>query len=98
MHGFRTADRSDLWINGGFFLFRPGIFEFIKPGEELVQEPFERLIAADALMAYKYEGFWRAMDTLKDRQILEDMVEQGTMPWRLHKENGTASTLAIAGS
>lgn len=98
MHGFRTADRSDLWINGGFFLFRTGIFDFIKPGEELVQEPFERLIAADALMAYKYEGFWRAMDTLKDRQILEDMVEQGTMPWRLHSANGASSTLATFGS
>ncbi|MCX5578603.1 glucose-1-phosphate cytidylyltransferase [Kaistia terrae] len=99
LKGFRTADRSDLWINGGFFLFRPGIFDFIRPGEELVQEPFTRLIEADALMAYKHEGFWRAMDTLKDRQMLEDMVEQGAMPWRASAAGGTSSLpLAIAGS
>lgn len=98
MRGFRTAGRSDLWINGGFFLFRPGIFDFIRPGEELVQEPFTRLIEANALMAYKYEGFWRAMDTLKDRQILEDMVEQGAMPWRLTDADGGRPPRAVAGS
>lgn len=98
MNGFQTSDRSDLWINGGFFLFRPGIFDFIQPGEELVQEPFARLIEANALMAYKHEGFWRAMDTLKDRQILEDMVEQGTMPWRVVGETASAPPLSIAGS
>jgi glucose-1-phosphate cytidylyltransferase len=53
-------------------------------GEELVLEPFRRLIEADKLMAFKHEGFWRSMDTLKDRQILEDMVEKGKMPWRLN--------------
>jgi glucose-1-phosphate cytidylyltransferase len=55
----------------------------MQDGEELVLEPFSRLIEADQLLAYKYEGFWRSMDTLKDRQVLEDMVEQGKMPWRL---------------
>ena len=48
-------------------------------------EPFNRLIEGDQLMAYKYEGFWRAMDTLRDRQVLEDMVEQGEMPWRIRR-------------
>ena len=42
-----------------------------------------RLIAADQLMAYRYEGFWRPMDTLRDRQVLEDLVDQGVMPWRM---------------
>ena len=51
-------------------------------GEELVLEPFKRLIEANKLMAYKHEGFWRSMDTLRDRQVLEDMVERGEMPWR----------------
>ena len=46
-------------------------------GEELVFEPFPRLIERDQLMAYKHEGFWRSMDTLRDRQVLEDMVERG---------------------
>ena len=52
-----------------------------KDGEELVLEPFNRLIKAGKLMAYKYEGFWRAMDTMRDRQVLEEMVERGETPW-----------------
>ena len=55
----------------------------MREGEELVETPFQRLIEADQLLAFKHEGFWRPMDTLKDRQVLEDLVEQGTMPWRL---------------
>lgn len=85
---FRTSDRSDIWINGGYFLLRQEIFDYMREGEELVVEPFHRLIKEDQLMAYKYEGFWRAMDTLRDRQVLEDMVEQGKMPWR--PQNGHA--------
>jgi glucose-1-phosphate cytidylyltransferase len=84
----RTSDRSDIWINGGYFILRREIFDYMREGEELVIEPFRRLIEEDQLMAYKYEGFWRAMDTLRDRQVLEDMVEQGKMPWRV--QNGNA--------
>jgi glucose-1-phosphate cytidylyltransferase len=83
VHAMRSWDRADLWINGGFFLLRPEIFEYMHEGEELVVEPFQRLIEAGQLMAYRHEGFWRSMDTLKDRQILEEMVEQGNMPWLL---------------
>ena len=71
-----------IWINGGYFIFRKEIFDYIQDGEELVLEPFNRLIEGGQLMAYKYEGFWRAMDTLRDRQVLEDMVERGETPWR----------------
>jgi glucose-1-phosphate cytidylyltransferase len=78
----RSSQQSDVWINGGYFLFRREIFDYIRAGEELVLEPFSRLIKAGKLMAYKYEGFWRAMDTLRDRQILEEMVERGQTPWR----------------
>jgi len=92
----RSSDRSDIWINGGYFLLRKEIFDYMQDGEELVQEPFQRLIEKDLLMAYKHEGFWRAMDTLKDRQVLEDMVEQGKMPWRVgdrqHNRRGLAIT------
>jgi glucose-1-phosphate cytidylyltransferase len=84
----RTSDRSDIWINGGYFILRREIFDYMREGEELVIEPFRRLIEEDQLMAYKYEGFWRAMDTLRDRQVLEDMVEQGKMPWRVQNGNG----------
>ena len=80
---FRSSDRSDIWINGGYFLFRGEIFDYMREGEELVLEPFKRLIDEDKLMAYKHEGFWRSMDTLRDRQVLEDMIEKGDMPWRV---------------
>ncbi|MDN5928511.1 MAG: glucose-1-phosphate cytidylyltransferase [Hyphomicrobiales bacterium] len=78
---FRTSTTSDIWINGGYFLFRGEIFDYMREGEELVLEPFTRLIAEDKLMACKHEGFWRSMDTLRDWQALEDMVEKGNMPW-----------------
>ncbi|MEF2551241.1 sugar phosphate nucleotidyltransferase [Aurantimonas sp. A2-1-M11] len=78
---FRSSDRSDIWINGGYFVMRPEIFDYMREGEELVLEPFARLIADNQLMAYKHEGFWRSMDTLRDWQVLEDMVEKGDMPW-----------------
>ncbi len=55
----------------GYFIFRQEIFDFIKDGEELVHEPFNRMIKGGHLLAYKYDGFWRAMDTLRDRQLLE---------------------------
>lgn len=79
---FRSSDRSDIWINGGYFIMRPEIFDYMREGEELVLEPFSRLIEDDQLLAYRHDRFWRSMDTLRDRQILEDLVEQGEMPWR----------------
>ena len=82
VRSIRASHDANLWINGGFFIFRKEIFDYMREGEELVEEPFQRLIEADKLMAYKHEGFWRPMDTLKDKQVLEDMVEKGTMPWR----------------
>jgi len=81
VHKLRSSQEADVWINGGYFIFRNAIFDFIREGEELVLEPFERLIAGGHLMAYKYEGFWRAMDTLRDRQVLEEMMERGETPW-----------------
>jgi glucose-1-phosphate cytidylyltransferase len=93
---FRPSDRADIWINGGYFILRREIFDYMNPGEELVLEPFSRLIESDQLLAYKHEGFWRAMDTLKDRQVLEDMVEQGRMPWRLHDRSRKSQDVLVA--
>jgi glucose-1-phosphate cytidylyltransferase len=93
---FRTSDTSDIWINGGYFLFRPEIYDYMREGEELVLEPFARLIAEDKLMAYKHEGFWRSMDTLKDWQALEDMVEKGDMPWHMPSSRPSVKRDAIA--
>jgi glucose-1-phosphate cytidylyltransferase len=78
----RASQESEIWINGGYFIFRREIFDYIQEGDELVMQPFSRLIERGQLMAYKYEGFWRAMDTLRDRQVLEEMIERGETPWQ----------------
>lgn len=73
---------TDIWINGGFFVLRNEIFQYIQPGDELVREPFRRLIEKKALLAYKYNGFWQCMDTFKDKQRLEEL-NQGMAPWKV---------------
>jgi glucose-1-phosphate cytidylyltransferase len=85
---------SPLRINGGFFAFRKEIFQFIREGEDLVFEPFERLIAARELLAYPYDGFWRNMDTFKDQQHLEALLESGAAPWQVWRA-GRAPALAV---
>jgi glucose-1-phosphate cytidylyltransferase len=72
---------SDMWINGGYMILRKDIFDYIGDGEELVQEPFQRLIKQDLLLAYRYQGFWAPMDTLKDQQDLEARYEAGSPAW-----------------
>ena len=74
--------RSSIRVNGGYFVFRREIVDLIEPGDELVEETFERLIAAGELVAYPYDGFFGAMDTIKDRQRLETMHETGQAPWQ----------------
>lgn len=74
--------KSDIWINGGFFVFRNDIFQYIRPGEELVRQPFQRLIDKGALLAYKCPSFWQCMDTFKDKQCLEEL-NQGVAPWKV---------------
>ena len=81
--------RSDIWINGGFFALRQEIFRYIHPGDELVRQPFQRLIEQQALLAYKYNGFWQCMDTFKDKQRLEEL-NQGQAPWKVwHQGSAT---------
>jgi glucose-1-phosphate cytidylyltransferase len=73
--------RSDLRINGGYFLFKKEIFNYLHEGEELVHEPFQRLIGENQLLGYRYDGFWASMDTFKDKQNLEDLYGRGNAPW-----------------
>jgi glucose-1-phosphate cytidylyltransferase len=77
-----ALSQSDIWINGGFFVFRNEMFQYIHPGEELVRQPFQRLIERGALLAYKCNGFWQCMDTFKDKQRLE-ALNQGAAPWKV---------------
>lgn len=86
---FRSSDRSEIWINGGYFLFRKEIFDYMREGEDLVLEPFERLIAINQLVAHRHSGFWRCMDTLKDRQVLEDMAQRGEIAWQVRNRRSS---------
>jgi glucose-1-phosphate cytidylyltransferase len=82
----RYVRDTGLLINGGFFIFRKRIFDFMKPGEELVEEPFARLIAERELIGYRYDRFW-CMDTFKEHQELNDMYEMGNVPWEIWKND-----------
>jgi glucose-1-phosphate cytidylyltransferase len=74
--------RSDIRINGGFFVLKRRILDLIEPGHELVEETFARLIEERELVAFPYEGFFGPMDTIKDRQRLDNLNESGDPPWR----------------
>lgn len=76
---------ANLRINSGYFAFRKDIFKYIRPGEELVRQPFQRLIREKRLVAYEYDGFFQAMDTFKDRQSLEGLLASGRAPWEIWK-------------
>ena len=80
--GLRDVRGADLRINGGYFIFRSAIFDYLRPGEDLLDGAFGRLIDDKQLIAYRYDGFWHCLDTFKDRQVLEDLEARGEAPWR----------------
>lgn len=79
-------NQGDFWINGGFFVFKKEIFEYIRSGEELVVEPFQRLIANQQLITYRNPGFWACMDTFKEKKLFDDMYSQGDRPWAVWED------------
>ncbi len=74
---------TPLRVNGGFFAFRQEFFDYLGEGEELVDGPFHRLMAQEQLLAYEHDGFWRAMDTFKDKEQLEALHSAGSPPWQI---------------
>ena len=78
---FRDIAHSGLRVNGGFFAFRQEIFDYVAQGEDLVEEPFHRLMHERKLLAYHYDGFWVPMDTAKDKKRLDDLYASGRPPW-----------------
>jgi glucose-1-phosphate cytidylyltransferase len=74
---------SDLWINGGFFILRKEIFDAMESGDELVEEPFKRLIRKNMLAAHPFTGFWASMDTFKDKQTLDNLYKKGEAFWEV---------------
>src|SRR5678810_388056 len=88
----QTLSRSGLYVNGGYFVFRKEIFKYMRDGEELVEEPFRRLVQAGLLAGYRHDGFWLPMDTFKDKQLLEDMYSRGDAPWEVWKNGGSSES------
>ena len=89
--GIHAINNGSMRINGGYFIFRKEIFEYLRPKEELVLEPFQRLIEEKQLIGYAYDGFWAGMDTFKDKEQLENLWGGGNAPWHVWKENGNGA-------
>jgi len=91
--GIKEVTQCDIRINAGFFVLRKDIFKYMQPGDELVVQPFQRLIHEKQLVAFEYDGFFAAMDTFKDKQYLDTLHEGGRPPWEVWKNaNGRSET------
>lgn len=88
----RDVGQTGLRINGGFFVLRRDIFDYLRHGEDLVTEAFQQLLADNQLLAFRYDGFWESMDTFKDKQRLDDLYARGGAPWELWKRGEAAAT------
>lgn len=96
VHAVTGVKKTNVWINGGYFVFHQDIFDYIHEGEELVEEPFQRLIAESRLASLRYDGFWGCMDTYKEKQLLDDMYSQGESPWEVWKKSNTQPGRTVA--
>jgi len=88
-------DRANLWMNAGFFALRQEIFSYIRSGDELVNEPFHRLIEERRLSSHRYDGFWACMDTYKEKQTLDDLYHKGDAPWVVWTKNAAANSPVV---
>jgi glucose-1-phosphate cytidylyltransferase len=84
IHGFAEKKKEDGgWINAGFMVMNPEIFDYIQDDTTVFEkEPLERCAAEGQLMAYRHEGFWQCMDTMRDKKQLEDLWNSGQAPWK----------------
>jgi glucose-1-phosphate cytidylyltransferase len=82
---FREKPKGDgAWVNGGFFVLEPGVFEYIASDSTVWErEPLEQLGHENQLSAYRHSGFWQPMDTLRDKMYLEDLWAKGSAPWKI---------------
>lgn len=93
--GFKEKPKGDgAWINGGFFVFQPEIFDYLDDDTTVLErEPLEKLVNNGQLMAYKHYGFWQPMDTLRDKMLLEDLWQSGKAPWKVWERIETGGQL-----
>lgn len=84
VHGFVEKPKGDgAWVNGGFFVLQPEVFRYIDGDTTILErEPLESLASDGQLVAYKHHGFWQPMDTLRDRNYLEELWKSGEAPWK----------------
>jgi glucose-1-phosphate cytidylyltransferase len=91
VRAIKSMKDASIWVNGGYFVLRKEIFRYIQPGEELIYEPFQRMIAEGKVWSQRHEGFWQCMDTFRDKQLLDEMEASGTPPWYLWKNGPSAA-------
>jgi glucose-1-phosphate cytidylyltransferase len=84
---FDEKPRSEHWVNGGFFCFESGVFDYLSEDSVLEREPLQRLSAEGRVRGYRHEGFWDCMDTYKDAVALNDLWEAGEAPWAVWTES-----------
>jgi glucose-1-phosphate cytidylyltransferase len=84
--GFHEKPRAEHWINGGFFVFEPGVLDYLTETSTLEREPLEGLAGDGHLHAYRHTGFWECMDTYKDAVQLNDLWASGHAPWLVRRE------------
>lgn len=94
--GIHAINNGSVRINGGFFIFKKKIFDYLGEGEELVNGPFHRLLEQKQLIGYLHDGFWAGMDTFKDRQQLESLWGSGAAPWEVWKTYGETAVKVAA--
>ena len=82
---FREKPQSDGWINAGFFVFDPAIFDYLNAEAILETEPLATLAKEGQLVAFKHEGFWQPMDTFRELTILNEMWDKNLAPWKVWK-------------
>jgi glucose-1-phosphate cytidylyltransferase len=95
--GLDYVRNTNLTVNAGYFVLRKSIFDYMNFGEELVLEPFQRLMQEKRLLGYRHDGFW-AMDTFKEQQELSDIYNSGQAPWEVWKHEGVPDSVRNARS
>ena len=98
VRGFHEKPQVESWINGGFFCFEPGVFDYLAEDSVLEREPLERLAADGQLRAYRHEGFWDCMDTYKDAVLLNDLWDAGEPPWTGVERGARAMRALVTGA
>ena len=85
MAGFVEKPKGDnSWINGGFFVMQPEVFNYLKEDDtNLEMDPLQKLAQEHQFMAYRHDGFWQPMDTMRDKTLLEELWKSGKAPWKV---------------